>query len=417
MFFHTSIRRNVLFICLIFLTLIQHGCTEIESPFVVRQKSTPLTYSLPPRSVSLVKPWDNYQVNSICLINDSVFPGMNSYDLEKFIKDILTSIGINIITSENTCDAVMNINVRGKALSRNYVPGGRLFTGADIEGTISLTTQGKSDIELKLDIHEPPPAAATWFNDNPPTSPTDIDFEDYWKEPVTEYLIDIWGPRINIWLDSMTCLSNEEVCYEIEEEFGNPIINEDLIYALNYRGTCQARCACMSILNYFKETQNIEELNQFIPALIHGLQVEKGSFDECAIDVLQTISGETEIGDDPDSWIAWWQVEQPSQEEIPSVRNGGVISEILIGLGALAALYGVFLIISGKLIFLKNQFSKGQARIIGCFLVFPTIFLILVSTILEIVFASYIQIGLYLFTAVIIMVYINSIRKKMDGIK
>ena len=332
--------------------------------------------------------------------------------MERFLREMHTYLGLEVLDADDDCDATLSVDVKGKALSRNYIPGGRLYTGADIEGTIALSAQGMPEHILELDIHDPPPPTVTWFTENPPVHQTDVDFVSLWKEPVMGFLEDLWGKRIRIWADTKACFTEIEVCYDIGEEIGDSNINMDLIYALNDQSSCQARCACKAVLQFTSQEKNREAAKVFIPVLIDGVENTKNTVDDCTVSVLENISGENEFNDDPQAWLAWWQAEQFKQEEGPVEATGKNIAEIIVGLGTLFMLYGLILIIIGRVVPFRKQFSRGESRIIGLLIASPTIILLFLRITCGVIMHWYIQISVYLFFIVMILAFITLIKKK-----
>jgi len=397
------------FLIFLIILILQTGCKVVGSPFSPTQ--TPISFTLPIRSHPSVLVWKDYQIKTICIDNNSVFPGSIPGDLDRFLRDVHTDLGLEVLDPDDDCDATLSVNVKGEALSRNYTPGGKLYTGADIEGMITLSANGKPEHSLDLDIHDPPPPAVTWFTDNPPVHQTDVDFVRLWKGPVLGFLEELWGKRIWIWGETNACFLGTRVCYDIEKEIGDPVISTDLIYALNAGSSCQARCACKAILQFTAQEKNQEEAKEFLPVLMDRVKQEN-FVDECTLSVLENITGELEFNDDPQAWLAWWQAQPLKQEEGPVETTGKNIADIIVGLGTLSMLYGLILIIIGKVVPFRNQFSRGESRIIGLLIAAPTIILLFLRITLGFIMRWYIQISVYIFFIVMILAFITSIKRK-----
>ncbi len=107
-----------------------------------------------PPQVFVVDAWDGALIGSICLEGEEDYGGgTNAFTP---VRDGLEQVLLLKVVDEG-CDATLTVFVSGRARSANYTTG-RLYTGADVQGTMSLTAPGRVPLLAEIGGEKDPPA-------------------------------------------------------------------------------------------------------------------------------------------------------------------------------------------------------------------------------------------------------------------
>lgn len=107
-----------------------------------------------PPQVYVVDAWDGALVGSICLEGEEDYgSGINAFTP---VRDGIDQVLISRVVDEG-CDATLTVFVSGRARSANYTSG-RLYTGAEVQGTLSLTAPGRTPLVAEIAGEKEPPA-------------------------------------------------------------------------------------------------------------------------------------------------------------------------------------------------------------------------------------------------------------------
>jgi hypothetical protein len=329
--------------------------------------------------------------------------------MDTFLREVLTGMGIELVGSDEFCDASMTVDVIGKALGDSYLPGGYLFTGADIEGEIVFSAPGKPEKVLELQILDPPSKSVVWSENNPPDEPSDVKFINRWEQPVSDYLEEIWGPKVYIYILNEVNFTSEFLA-RFEREKTDPEVVNELMYALGSDDPEIGSSAARIIAEFVEAGRFTEDDNIFIPGLIDMLSRYEGYRKYWPAKALRLISGEEALGEDPQAWSDWWRDYQGS---ITPAGTLGTVFQLIGMLGMLLSFYGLMMLIFGKFVPFKTKLEKRYVRLSGLLLVCPTILLLIGSITLNRQFDDSLLAGAYLVFVLAAAVYL--VYRKREG--
>jgi hypothetical protein len=114
--------------------------------------------------------WDDATVSALCVEGEEDYGfGLNATTP---IRDRIASLFGDIVV-EDGCDATITVSASGKALSATYAvpesPGSGVvfYTGAEVQGTISLKAEGESPLTATIAGYRSPPRSLTVGAINP----------------------------------------------------------------------------------------------------------------------------------------------------------------------------------------------------------------------------------------------------------
>lgn len=179
--------------------------TPIPSP-------TPVPLSVPPG----VRPWNQMVIKTICLEQyytgdlPAFFERLTSMPtIDEAIPQTLNGMNIAILPPGGQCDASLTIEIDGKALSRDYIGGGDLYTGGEVNGSLMIKAPGQITKVFPIQGKEYPPQEIYLLNDSKgPTTPGDYDFRKLYNAPILDALYQIWGPQALFWQEVFGGLSS-----------------------------------------------------------------------------------------------------------------------------------------------------------------------------------------------------------------
>jgi len=373
---------------------------------------TPEIYQLPDRQPPVVLVWDDYPVESICLDVMLDFPekdGEIPDSMETYIRRLFEVMGISIRLPAFNCDATMIVDVTGKALSAFYMPGGRLYTGKDLRGTVTLKAQGMPDQVLDIEYRKSPPATVSLLGSGP-TKKTDVNFSKHWWPELNNFMADLWGPRARIWSSSQGI--SHRFFDTLHSIIDDPVIRNDLIYALNNDADDVRYSACKGILHSIELSENIKNYEEFIPALLNLIEIGGEKEQECAGEIIAMIAGKDPDSMDVDNWKDWWSRKQKAAAPDLRSRIEYYVIPITFSVSVLSALYGLLVFITGKLILFKARLPKKKARNFALMLIAPQVILIVLRSLSDRFFRDYVLLGVPLLFNVLAIRYLLRVNKK-----
>jgi HEAT repeat protein len=137
-------------------------------------------------------------VTTIQLVVQQSYPQLEE-DFSLPIADIcqrtLERVGFEVVDETATqYDATLFVTVTGQALSASYLPGGTMYTGAELEGNLSLSVPRAEPYERPLSAQVSPPASVSYSAGAKPTEPRQAPFgEVEWQQPFFLALHELWG--------------------------------------------------------------------------------------------------------------------------------------------------------------------------------------------------------------------------------
>ncbi len=185
----------------------------------------------PTTPVSLQAPgFEDIPVHTICLKVEQSYPEIEkeiSMPIFEVTQRILERVGLKVVAEGDPCDAILSINLIGKALGADYRKVGYCYSGAEVSGKISLTIPEHIPFDFPISKKKSPPFGIIGC----PKDPSDAPFRSIWPEPILDGLASLWGPQICI-----KSLGDEElnVIYRAVDslaKMGEPVV-EPLIQAL-----------------------------------------------------------------------------------------------------------------------------------------------------------------------------------------
>ena len=82
----------------------------------------------------------------------------------EIVDHILGGMGIEIMSSGQDCDAILTIQLTGRARSANYTGLGVCFTGDTVSGQVSLDIEGQAPVIIPVAFTTEPPFSVSSIN-------------------------------------------------------------------------------------------------------------------------------------------------------------------------------------------------------------------------------------------------------------
>ena len=143
--------------------------------------------------------WQDVIIQTICLAVGQAYPYFDpqfSLPIEEATEHVLSRLGFQVVEEGTPCNARLKIEIKGYRTSADYINIGRCFTGSEIHGLMSLTSDGLPPISLPIDITDLPPGATYGCpNESDPLGPNDGAFENL-PEVLLDDLVSLWGSRV-----------------------------------------------------------------------------------------------------------------------------------------------------------------------------------------------------------------------------
>lgn len=110
--------------------------------------------TVPPQTF-VVDAWDGALIGSMCVVGEEDYgSGNNAFTP---VRDGIDQV-LFIEMVDEGCDATLTVFVAGRARSATYTTG-RLYTGAEVQGTMSLTAPGRPPLVAEIGGKKEPPAS------------------------------------------------------------------------------------------------------------------------------------------------------------------------------------------------------------------------------------------------------------------
>lgn len=306
--------------------------------------STPaLTVPPPPPLPPIERPppirvWEGITVETVCLKAELSFPqieGEIPEPIDDTAREILTRLGLNVVSNDAPYDATLTLSLSGEAFSANYIGAGKCYTGGKVEGHMSLTAEGQVPLTFRIYKTQRTAYSITDILADKRRNPEDFPFIVLWFEPLVGGLAQLWGPQALVWsLD----LAGPTWRSAIDIEPTGEVVTA-LIYALGHESyklrykaalllgafafAPEAEKAIPFLVlnlddeNYDAKLASIGALEAFgqkamstVPSLIPLLEIiDRDVIDhiqrEEVGDALEAITGQ-DYGEDAALWRQWW---------------------------------------------------------------------------------------------------------------
>jgi HEAT repeat protein len=140
-------------------------------------------------------------VKTVCIAEDATYEEMKAKpdtlpDIPLYAGTILRSMGIKVADKGEPCDAVLNVKLTAKAVGAPYTCGYN-YTGYELTGSTTLSTQGKPTLTRPFQAQLRPPEFISIQETSPDcnTSPEDAPFNGKMEPILLQTLAEFWGAR------------------------------------------------------------------------------------------------------------------------------------------------------------------------------------------------------------------------------
>jgi hypothetical protein len=163
----------------------------------------PSSSTAAPLPALVVAEWEGMGVVSLCVEGvenyvdvDGITPVRDGI-VTAFTRDDRMPVGI---VSEG-CDATIHVRVEGWAWSADYLNAGRLYTGAEVSGTLTLLTPGRPSLSARVAGDKPTAGGVPQGSEDEVRTPAGAPFWEAVNADVCGALIDWFGASDPLTLD------------------------------------------------------------------------------------------------------------------------------------------------------------------------------------------------------------------------
>lgn len=142
--------------------------------------------------------WNGLVINTLCMKQEITVEGVekipDSLNIGESVQSLINNMGIEVVQQTvGTCDATLDISVTAVPYDAFYLPGGKCYSGARVELSLSLSSQDLPPIEEGFINSKSPPQSIT-------TCPIakNAPFSNLWGTELLEILENILGPSIYV---------------------------------------------------------------------------------------------------------------------------------------------------------------------------------------------------------------------------
>jgi hypothetical protein len=143
--------------------------------------------------------WGAVTVHTLCLQVEQFYPQIKdpsfSQPIEETVQSILTDLGLHVVAEGTSCEATLTLTIIGKALGASYMTAGTCYTGAEIDGAVVLTIQGREPLSQTISAMRP----TSEFVQESSASCSGAHYAPFgsvWPEAVLDGLAYLWGPPV-----------------------------------------------------------------------------------------------------------------------------------------------------------------------------------------------------------------------------
>ena len=288
-------------LCLLGILLVAFvltGCQKDKETEPVAPLPTP---ALPPAAPLVATEWSGTVAETICLNVEQTYPTLTTKSPEPIdmaITDILSGLGLIVVSADQPCDATLNVSIAGGPLNATYQRVGTCSTGASYVGAISLSRPAHNPLVLSFSgVHTP---RETILESGPCPTPEEAPFAMAWPEETVRILHALWGDRVLVQALAVPAGYTTSRNYALRElkALGNDAI------PLFMLGLADA--------NTNVRAESATEIGQFgpdavdaVPLLIANLRRASSHEQEATLSALGAITGQ-DMGNDASRWEKWW---------------------------------------------------------------------------------------------------------------
>ena len=258
--------------------------------------------------------WEGAAVEVICVeVIEAGEPLGLSDEVTEVARRLLTDVGLQVAAEGQVCDATLTISLEGTPLSGQYEGLGTCYTGAKLEGEMTLAAPGLETLTLPISSSDRVEGGITWSEGSEPPcapEPEGAPFGRIWQRDLLDNLMTLWGPRL---LVPALWDGNNRVASVAKAELRGRGAEEEVVLFLIHLLT-DTRSWMRGLA-----AESLGEIGppakQAIPYLIHTVAASDPDVAESALQALAAIARE-DVGPDAASWEQWWADVSPRIEAL-----------------------------------------------------------------------------------------------------
>jgi len=211
-------------------------------------------------------------VRAICLEVDQSYPGIEGKTPEPIaesVEAILAQMGMRVVSTGQTCDATLTLDLTLEALGGTYSGDLRCYNGSSVIGEMVFSMQGQPSLIVQVSGQRPAPKAILKGDCR---SALTTEFNRSWVKAVLDAMAELWGPAV-----FPSAIAGLESGY----------VRKTAVAVVEGMGP-QAMEAVPALIDILEDVLSM----MWIP----GSQIER---------TLEAITGQ-DFGDQPDLWRQWW---------------------------------------------------------------------------------------------------------------
>lgn len=304
-----------------------------DSANMLIQELRILPPQIPPGMAPPIPKWNNKIIDRLALHVSVSFNFLSEEFRQKqelayynTIEEVLENIGISVISPDTQGRTKLDVQLNVKAFKQNYLQWGNLYSGYELKGMISLTSDNEDPITLTIDTTKPCPERASYKAEMIESlkHPAYVLYELKIKRYFFDFLYDTWGPSPCLWIDTYSLL-NYDLPTEFRVDYEGDLSQNLIINAI--RACCcdvqDIRNRALDFINSNKsrgkiDPKMIQEIGPYlvtaIPILIKKAEdIRKmGASDNGLITTLELLTGKKfDVDAKPwkkemKHWKKWW---------------------------------------------------------------------------------------------------------------
>jgi HEAT repeat protein len=156
--------------------------------------ATPLPTPTPTPLPLQAPAWEGVTLHTLCLEVEQSYPeieGKTPEPIAEAARRILAGIGVLVVAQEAPCDATMTVSLRGEALGAEYSGDKYCYSGARVDGQMTLALADRAPLTLPIEGEQQTPFSISVC----PEQAADAPFAKAWSQALLGGLAQLWGPQ------------------------------------------------------------------------------------------------------------------------------------------------------------------------------------------------------------------------------